>query len=152
MVEIILTISNAVIVVAILVYFYLREIRNRQSVDEQLTKTQTFYEKISTSKDSLLKEINSSKDKLSNQNFTAFLKHIQQLEQMVLPKPITKQMVDDIMLRTPPLTENEIEKDAEEIDQDNFMEVLSKIPMDEFTNVSFENEIDRSDGPEEEVI
>lgn len=145
----ILVIANTVIVIAILIYFYFKDAKHTEETTYQITNSQDFIREINTSKDELLKEVTQSKDKLTNQNFKDFLTHIRKLEEMVLPKPVTKQMVNDIMYATPPLTENEIEKNSEDINQDNFMDVLSHIPIDNNTRVSFENEIDTGDVPEE---
>ena len=150
MVESVLAITNLLLVVAVLVYFYFREIKHQNSIDNQLEKTQKFYEQISLSKDALAESSSESEKKLLNQIFGSFLKHIKELEQMVLPKPITRNMVEDIMLRTPPLVENEIEKNPEDITEENFMDVFSRIPIDDNTKVSFENEIDQL--PAEEII
>lgn len=140
MIEITLAITNLLLVVAVLTYFYLREIKQTERLEDQIFSTQGFFE-----------EMNQTKDNLIRENFKNFLAHIKHLEEMVLPKPVTRSMVDDIMLRTPPLSENEIEKNPEEINQENFMDVFSKIPINANTKVVFENEIEGKN-PQEEII
>lgn len=151
-IEMVLTISNLLMVIAVLFYFYFQEVKQKEEVRDQTYKSQQFFREMNNSKDLLYKEISLSKDKLTNENLIAFLKHIKNLEEMVLPKPITKGMVDDIMLRTPPLVENEIDKDVGKIDEENFMDVFSKIPLDGNTKVAFEgelNEIEENQVPEQ---
>lgn len=132
----VLAFANTAIIIAILIYFYFKDSRQREETGSQIEKSQDF-----------IKEMLIGRDKVVTQNFKDFLTHIRKLEEMTLPKPVTKAMVNDIMLRTPPLIENEIEKDPETINQDNFMDVLGRIPIDRNTNVSFENEIEST--PEE---
>jgi len=148
MVEIVLVVTNFLIVLTVFVYFYLREVRHREDAQDQILQVSQFYRESSTAQENLFKEISLSKDKLVGQSFVAYLKHIQGLEKMVLPKPINKKMVEDIMLRTPPISENEIDKQDEEITEDNFMDVLSKIPITGATSVAFENEISAGEVPE----
>jgi len=138
MTEIFLALSNLIFAGAILFYFYKREMKHREDAEKNIILIQEFY-----------KQISLSKDKLAAESFKGYLKHIQALEKMVLPKPITKEMVNDILLQTPPMAENDIEKNAEDVNKENFMDVFSKIPIDNETKVAFENEID---APAEQII
>jgi len=140
MAEIFLAISNLLFGVAILTYFYLREIKHKIDTANQVNSLKTFYQEISISKDSLIKEISEKKDKLIQETFDAYLKHIQTLEKMVNPKQdrFTQHVLSPVI----PISEipNEIEKTEEDIKEESFQEVLSKIPITHKTKVSFENE------------
>jgi len=84
--------------------------------------------------------ISEKKDKLIQETFDAYLKHIQTLEKMVNPKQdrFTQHVLSPVI----PISEipNEIEKTEEDIKEESFQEVLSKIPITHKTKVSFENE------------
>lgn len=154
MTEIVLVVSNLLMVVAILAYFYFREVRKGDIFKEEIKRTQEFFEEVTFSKDTSLNEVLENKDKLSSKNLSIFLNHIAGLERSVLPKPvINREAINDILLRTPPLVENEIEKTEGQVAQENFMDVFSRIPVDGNTKIAFEdeleNEIDKGGVPPE---
>lgn len=125
-----------------LLYFYFKEIRHKNDDNLRLGSLEKFYKEANETRDQLLKEITKSKDETFRKTFEDFLKHIQKLELMVLPKPVTRNMVNEVLTRSPMEVENDIEKSDIEINQDNFMDVLSKIPITDKTSVAFENEIE----------
>lgn len=141
MLEILLSISNLILIISILFYFFHKEVQQGSIFKEELSSLEQFYANINEGKDSLVNELSSSKDKLISQSLSAFLKHIEKLETSVLPKPINKKMVEDILAQTPPMVENEIEKTQEQVNQDNFMEVLANVPITADTKIAFEDEI-----------
>ena len=147
--EIILAISNLLFGVSIIIYFYLREIKHREDTEKQNQSIQNFYKEISISKDTLLKDISDKKDKLMNETFSAYLKHIQNLEKQITPRQdrFTQHILEN---QTPIETiPNEIEQTEEEEKEESFQEVFSKIPITPDTKVAFEGELKEEKLPEE---
>lgn len=137
MVELALVLCNFLMVGSVLAYFYFKE-----------RKFQDFYEEISGSKDDLIESISMNKDSLTNEIIHTFLEHSKpEPVQEAAAVKISQEMVNEILQRTPPIVENDIEKDAEQIDKENFMDVFAQIPLDENTKVAFENEL-----PKEEIV
>ena len=149
MVESVLVITNFLMVGSILLYFYFREIRHKNDENLRNESLQQFYKDANNTRDQLLKDITKSKDETFKKTFEDFLKHIQKLELMVLPKPVTRNMVQEVLDRSPLEVENDIEKSDVEINQENFMDVLSKIPITDKTKVAFESEVNDIEMPEE---
>lgn len=107
-----------------------------------------------------LETITSNLFKEREKTFTLYLKHIQTLEKMAFPKPVTTKMVREVLNRTPELSpnmepfENQIEKDPDkdtvldsngkpvdpnqiEVNDQNF----GDIPITSDTKVAFEDEL-----------
>lgn len=153
--EIILTISNLLFGISILTYFYFRELRHKEDAESNVKSIQTFYEKISISKDNLLKEISDKKDKLVHDTFASYLKHIQGLEkQMIQPKDPVMNYLNGSTYganhSVPPIANpspNDIEKTEEEMESESFNDIFSKIPITKDTKVMVEGE-----GLPEEII
>ena len=111
-------ISLVIINIALLVYGYVSEkhrltyIEKLQSMLSSLpTEMQKFYTDLSH-KEQLQTQ------KTLSESFTKFLKHIEKLETMVLPKPVTTKAVQDVFDRVGEITdsgkfENEIENEKE---------------------------------------
>lgn len=149
MTEWVLVLSNLLFGVAILVYFYLREIRSKNDFRDDVHNLHEFYKETITSTNDYNKERETSKDLLIVETFTAYLKHIQSLEKAIVPKtptPITRDMVAEFM--TDPIP-NDIEKTEIEEQQADFNEMLNKIPITPDTKVEFE---DGTPNPIEEEI
>lgn len=128
MVEIALAITQITLVLAVLFYFYKRE-KFRETLNEETdSRKQQFY--VEAMKQSTA---------LVTQNFSTYLKHIQNLEKMVLPKPITQKDVQDILDRTPPIVENDIDRDDSD-DPFGFAkeESFARVPINNKTQVMFE--------------
>lgn len=123
MVEIILAATQVTAFIAFLVFFFFRE-KHQESID---SRKQKFYVDAMTQSNELI-----------SQNFSAYLKHIQNLEKMVLPKAVSQKEVEDILNRTPPIVENEIDK----VEDDPFgfakEDSFAKVPINNETQVMFE--------------
>lgn len=144
MAESFLALTIFLIVVALLIYFYLREFKHagRQdiamglhvtSIDHQLDRI----EKIVQSRDNLLKDILDKKDHVH-------MRHIQALEKQLKPNPV----MDFVAQETPkPEAPNDIEKTESELEADEFNKAFANIPITADTKVVIEG--DQSQLPEE---
>lgn len=154
MVEVFLVLSNLLFGISILVYFFIREIKNENREFEKFQKLnesmslevevlqQGYQESLKT-----IVETTKSKDNLTQKALLEYLKHNERLEKMILPQPVTRKAVQDILDQTPPMVPNEIEKLDVELQQDELNEMLSKIPITKDTKLAFEG--DEIDLPEE---
>lgn len=134
LVVIILALANVTCLISGLVFFYHREKRQMREAQEVVLDSQTFYE-----------NVNQRTGVLLGQAFNSYLKHIQNLEKMVLPKPITQKMVVDVLKESPPAftqpVENEIEKPDKTpgaFDED----IFKNIPIRRDTKVVIQEEND----------
>ena len=155
MVEIFLVLSNLLFGFSILAYFYFKEVNNRKDDSERIEKLDFFYSQTITNITNLvekqfltLKEVSKSKDDLVQKTLLEYLKHNERLEKMILPQPVTKKAVQEILDQTPPMVPNDIDKIPEEIVQDELNEVLAKIPITKNTKIAFEGDMN-GDLPEE---
>lgn len=156
MTEIFLVLSNLLFGISILTYFFLKELRNEQpdkdrlisfSLENMDSLTETAAAYISS-----LEKISKSKDDLFQKTLLEYLKHNERLERMILPQPVTRKAVQDILDQTPPLVPNDIEKIPEEIEQDNLNELLNKIPITKNTKVKFEDDMELPEEIETEPV
>lgn len=132
MVEIVLSLSLVLMVVSILTYFFIRERLHRTTDSQTITLLEQHFSKISQEKDILISTL-----------MLEHLKHIANLEKMILPKPVTQKDVQSILDRTPLIVDNDIEKIEDngiEITEDN----LGSIPFSGSTKVIIEGEGDDS--------
>lgn len=123
MVEIILAITQAVVLIAFFTFFLLRE-KHQEQID---SRKQKFYV-----------EAMDQTTELVTKNFSTYLKHIANLEKMVLPKQVTEADVRAVWDRTPPIVENDIEKEADDPFGFNQEESFAKVPINNETQVMFE--------------
>lgn len=97
MVEVILSICLAVGFLGLLTYIYFHEKEERQLRNEDLTRIQ----------------------KLMGESFKDFLKHIEKLERMTLPKPVTTKDVQSVIDRMGTVADESLEiKYDNEIEQE----------------------------------
>lgn len=156
MVESVLAICLLILLLAILAYFYFREFKHQDKSKADLDSMRELFRELSSGKDSfieeqtasqnkLLTELTVSQNKLLTQMFDSnrksqelYLKHIQSLEKLSIPKQQEK-IIDSIMdhIQAEP---NQIEKDEEELKQEDFNEVFSRIPLNPNTKVAFEGD------------
>lgn len=127
MIEIILAVTQAVIVLFLLVFFYKREHRSIEKDQETSRLVRDFAVQQAKENIAVIKSIS-----------TEYLKHIQKLETINVPKPVTQKSVQEILDRTPPMAEpNSIDKS-----DDNGFEIteanLGSIPIGDKTKVVFE--------------
>jgi hypothetical protein len=147
MLELFAFISMLATMIGILTYFYFHEKEQQvyiSKIQHNLTnlpiELQKFYAEIS-SKDT------SRNQKLINETFRQYLRHIEKLERMVLPKPVTEKDVQSVMNRIGTIADNK-----EEIQWENEIEKAEKgveLPKDDWTGyinadtkVAFEGEED----------
>lgn len=145
MLEIILSLSLITGFIALLVYIYLHE----QQENEYIKKIQTDLTNLPIELNKFYATI-SEKDtartqKLIGDSFTKYLNHIEKLERMVLPKPVTEKDVKAVMSRIGTVADESLE-----IKLDNEIEKAEKgveMPRDEWTGyitgetkVAFEDE------------
>lgn len=127
MVEVTLAVSQTLILLALLFYFYKREVKKDILGQSALETFQKQFDAMEERKDALLEA-----------NFSSYLKHIANLEKMVLPKPVTAKMVQDVIARGPEeVVENQIEETGTpeiDINEENF----KNIPINRDTRVIFE--------------
>lgn len=127
MVEIVLAITQVIVILTITFYFYKRE-KFRDALTEEIdSRKQAFYV-----------EAMKQSTELVTQNFSTYLKHIQNLEKMVLPKPVTQKEIKDILDRTPPIVENDIEKVGDDPFGFNKEDSFARVPINNTTQVMFE--------------
>lgn len=149
-----LIISNLLFGIAILAYFYFKEIKGEQSDKERLANffaaNVRSIQELTIAHLASLEKLSKSKDDLFQKTLVEYLKHNEKLEKMILPQPVTRRAVQEILNQTPPMVPNDIEKMPEEVDQDELNEVLAKIPINKNTKVAFEGDI--PDELPEEII
>lgn len=145
MVESVLAVCLLILLLAILAYFYFREFKHQDKFDKDTGNMRELFRELSTSKDSFIEELTASQNKLLAELFDSnrksqelYLKHIQSLEKLSIPKQQEK-IIDQLMdsIKSEP---NQIEKDEEEIKQEDFNEVFSRIPLNPNTKVAFEGD------------
>lgn len=127
---IVLAITQLLTLVAILGFFLYREHRYRND-DQRNTQLLKDY----------FQELNKGKDKVLGDSFGLYLKHIQKLETMVLPKPVTAKMVQEVIDRTPPIVvENEIDRIDRDVINDSPIGGVpfESIPISRDTKVVFD--------------
>jgi hypothetical protein len=156
--EFLLVLSNLLFGGVIIAYFYFREVKNKINDTETITKLDSFYQTaidkmqtIYTQQFSTLKDLAKSKDDLTQEALLEYLKHTERLEKMVLPKPVTRRAVEEILAQTPSLVPNDIEKTDQELDQDQLNDLLSRIPITKDTKVKIEGDLSEN-GLAEEVF
>lgn len=130
MTEAILSITIAVLVFSLLFFVYKREMRSRDDGEKYVQLVKEFATEQITSTHQIIER-----------TFADYLKHIQKLETINVPKPVTDKMVQEILNRTPAMSEvNEIEKE-----EDNGLQMMNKdltdIPITRDTQVVFEGDI-----------
>lgn len=125
MVELVLSASLALVTVAVLIYLFQKEDRSRK-----------FYL-------GLAKETSEA----THKNFNAYLKHIQNLEKIVIenkkPRPVDEDHVREILAREKyTVVENDIDKPEEDqgvkLDENNFASV---IPFSKGVNIEIEQDM-----------
>ena len=146
MTEFLLVLSNLLFGISILTYFFFKELKSEQPDKERLADffgaNAEDMRGMTTEFIQALEKISKSKDDLFQKTLLEYLKHNERLEKMILPQPVTRKAVQEILDQTPPLVPNDIEKVPEEIEQDNLNEVLAKIPITKNTKVKFENDFE----------
>lgn len=143
--EIILAVSNCLLVIGILAYFYWKEVKNKEDGGKQTQIVYQFFKELNDSKDGVLKELSTSQSKVLETTSQAYLKHIASLEKIMAPKP--QVIRENNHMESP----NDIEKTEVEKDKEEFADIVSKLPIDQFTKVAFENDI-VEDGVQKETI
>jgi hypothetical protein len=126
-----LVLSQTIAFASLLVYFFLKDKKQDQDRKSFADDLKGYFQ-----------DVNKKSETVFVQTFNSYLKHISNLEKMVLPKPITQKMVEDVLKQTPPIVrevfvENEIDKvedDGIKITESNF----NKIPIGQTTKVMFE--------------
>lgn len=155
LIEIVLVISNLLLVLAILSYFYLREIKSKTDDDQRISKIEEFYSQAMTDTNMVFTEqlqtisdLSKSKDDLTQKTLMEYLKHNERLEKMILPQSVTRQAVQEVLSNMPEMVPNDIEKSDKELDQDQLQDLLARVPITKDTKVMFEGDVG-SDLPEE---
>jgi len=131
MIEIVLSICLALGFLGLLVYLYFREKEDRvykNKIQTDLTnlpiELQKFYATIA-------EKDQARTQKVLGDTFTKYLKHIEGLEKMVLPKPVTTSDVQSVMSRMGTIADESLE-----IEHDNEIERAEKgveLPTDQWT-------------------
>lgn len=149
MTEIVLVLSNLLFGISILTYFYFREIKNQDRDFEKFRNLNNFLvEAVNNLKESsegslkTLTDITKSKDNLTQKALLEYLKHNERLEKMILPQPVTRKAVQEILDQTPPIVPNDIDKTDTELQSDELNELLTRIPINKNTKVKFEDDVD----------
>lgn len=127
MIEVVLALTQSAILIAFLVWFYFREKDKDKNAETIDSRKQKFYV------DAMEQSTN-----LVTQNFSSYLKHIANLEKMVLPKPISDRDVKAVLDRTPPIVENDIERIEDDPFGYNKEESFARVPINNETQVMFE--------------
>lgn len=148
MIEIVLVLSNLLFGVSILAYFYFREIKNQDREFEKFKELTTGMGSSFVSSLRILIDITKSKDNLTQKALLEYLRHNEKLERMILPQPVTRKAVQEILDQTPPIVPNDIDKTDTELQTDELNELLTRIPITKNTKVKFEDDM-ISDLPEE---
>lgn len=148
LVEIVLVVSNLLLVLSILTYFYFREMtKDPLEVSDKGRLADFFARNTEKYMDSLV-AITESKDDLFQKTLIEYLKHNERLEKMILPGPVTRKAVEEVLSNMPEMVPNDIEKSDKELDQDQLTDLLSKVPITRDTKIMFEGDVG-SDLPEE---
>lgn len=151
MIEIVLSICLALGFIGLLIYFYFHEKEERvykTKIQTDLTnlpiELQKFYAEIS-------KRDTERTQKMIGDTFKMYLKHIEKLERMTLPKPVTEKDVKAVMSRIGTLAD-----ETQEMKWDNEIEKAEKgveLPKDEWTGyITGETKVAFEDGPEPTVV
>lgn len=151
MIEGVLALSNLLLVISVLVYFTLKEDRDRR---ERETNSDTAIINAGILLDKL-KDISQSKDMLTQKILVEYLKHNERLEKMVLPQPVTRKAVQEVLDHMPPTVPNDIEKDDTELEKEQMDELLNRMSITRDTKVAIEgdNGFDADPGVlDEEII
>lgn len=127
MIEVVLALTQSAALIAFLVWFYFREKDKDKNTETTEARKQQFY--VDAMKQSTA---------LVTQNFSSYLKHIANLEKMVLPKPVSDIDIKAILDRTPPIVDNEIDKVEDMPFPFASEEDFAKIPINNETQVMFE--------------
>lgn len=131
MTEIFFAISWGILMIALLVFFFLEkkeELTYKKHLEIMVTEIpkemQVLYGRILEDRDKQF-------SKMLDKTFSSYLKHIQALEKMAIPKPITTKMVKEVMERDLPTIENEIdrvEEDSIPVTETNLPDIINKNP------------------------
>lgn len=151
MTEAFLIVSNLLFGISILVYIYLKDIRNGSSDQEDKKRMADFFASNATT----LISLTESKDQLFQKTFIEYLKHNERLEKMILPQPVTKRAVEEILMQSGPMIPNDIEKNDKDIEKEQLEDLLARIPITKDTNVMFEGgamPLSQGLGVEEEIL
>lgn len=127
MIEVILALTQSAALIAFLAWFYFREKEKDKGSEATDQRKQEFYV---TAMDQTTK--------LVTQNFSSYLKHIANLEKMVLPKAVSERDIQAILDRTPPIVENDIEAVEDDPFGYNKEESFARVPINNETQVMFE--------------
>ena len=139
MIEIILAITQSVTLIALLVFFLVRENRHREDAQKGTILLKEFANEQSSNTSQLVEKLTNDTEKLLEKTHISYLKHIRELEKMILPSPVTTERVQSVLDRIPDLAENDIAKrDEEELAMDIDENSLKNIPINNQTNVVFE--------------
>lgn len=159
MLDIFLVLSNLLFGISILAYFYFREVKNQNRDFEKFKELNELMslevEVLQEGYKESLKAIvdtSESKDNLTQKALLEYLKHNERLEKMILPQPVTKRAVQEILDQTPTLVPNEIDKMDKELEQDQLNDLLTRIPITKSTKVMFEGDDGITNGLAEEII
>lgn len=143
-----LILSNLLFGISILLYFYFKEVHTKKDDNGRIDKLDDFYSRAMDKLQTIqlenirsLEEISCSKDELFKTTFMEYLKHNEKLEKMVLPQPVTKKAVQDILNQTGPMVPNEIEKDDAELEKEQLDDMLARIPITKDTKITFEEDM-----------
>lgn len=148
-----LVISNLSFGVSILLYFYFKEMKNKDRAFDRFQEVIRIHEGLARENLKTLTEVSKSKDTLFQKTLIEYLKHNEKLEKMILPQPVTRKAVEEILSSGPLPVANEIEKTENELEQDNLNDILGKLPITRDTKVAFEDgQVDEAmDGLSEEI-
>lgn len=127
MIEVVLALTQSAIFIAFLAWFYFREKDKDKTAETIDSRKQKFYV-----------DAMDQSTKLVNQNFSSYLKHIANLEKMVLPKPVSDKDVQAILDRTPLIVDNDIERIEDLPYPFDSEESFAKVPITSETQVMFE--------------
>lgn len=146
MIEIVLSLCLALGYIGLLIYLYFHEKAEREYIKKIQTdltnlplELQKFYAAIS-------EKDQARTQKVLGDTFTKYLKHIERLEKMVLPKPVTTKDVQSVMNRMGTLADESLEiKHDNEIESETNKGVEQITDewtgfIDANTKVAFENE------------
>lgn len=159
MTEAFLVLSNLLFGIAILAYIYFKDVRNHNDDQTDKERMADFFSGNidllrETSKENMdaLIDLSKSKDELFQKTFTEYLKHNEKLEKMILPQPVTRKAVEDILFQTGPMVPNEIDKNDAELEKEQLDEMISRIPINKDTKVLFEDDLQSDGGLGEEIL
>lgn len=159
MTELFLVVSNFLFGASILLYFFFREINKDPQEHEDKEMLADFFSenvltlRLSSEKNmDTLVSISKSKDELFQKTLIEYLKHNERLEKMILPQPVTKRAVQDILDQVGPMVENDIEKSDEDLDKEQLEDLLGRLPITAQTKVAFEEDMMSGGGALDEEI